>query len=203
MKDPQAYIHSGILEEFVLGLTSDEENREVNAMALQHPQVQAEINAITASLMVYGECMAPEPDPTIKPMVMAIVDYTERLKGGEAPVSVPDLTEHSRISDFEEWINRKDMVLSEDFDQVYARLIGYEPHKMTALLWLKHGSPEEVHDAQYEKFLILEGTCDITIDGEVHSLKSGDYLQIPLYKKHHVRVTSLTPCKAVLQRMAA
>lgn len=60
-----------------------------------------------------------------------------------------------------------------------------------------------MHINELEKFLILEGTCDITIEDEVYSLKAGDFLSIPLYKKHDVRITSLNPCKAILQRLAA
>ncbi len=60
-----------------------------------------------------------------------------------------------------------------------------------------------MHTHELEKFLILEGTCDITIEDEVYSLKAGDFLSIPLYNKHDVKVTSLNPCKAILQRIAA
>jgi mannose-6-phosphate isomerase-like protein (cupin superfamily) len=203
MKDLKDYINSGILEEYVLGLTSETEDKEIYALALEHPEIQEEIDAIAAALTLYGESRAPELDPTIKPMVMATIDYTERLKSGEAPSFPPEVTETSTIADFEPWLGREDMILPDDFDQVYLKLIGYEPQKTTAILWLKYGSPEEIHHAQYEKFLILEGTCEVTIDGKIHPLAKGDYLQIPLHVKHDVRVTSLVPCKAILQRMAA
>jgi mannose-6-phosphate isomerase-like protein (cupin superfamily) len=54
-----------------------------------------------------------------------------------------------------------------------------------------------------EHFLIVEGTCDITIGDKVHHLVPGDYLSIPLYIDHDVKVTSITPCKVILQRVAA
>ena len=203
MKDPQEYINSGILEEYVLGLTSETENQEVEQMVSAYPEIGREIGMITASLMAYGETIAPEIDPALKPLLIATIDYSERLKNGEAPAFPPELNEQSRISDFEEWISRPDMTLPEDFDLVHVKLLGAEPNRLTGLLWLKYGFPEETHQVQYEKFLILEGTCDITIEGEVTSLKSGDYLQIPLYKKHNVTVTSSVPCKAILQRIAA
>ena len=153
--------------------------------------------------MKYSEAQAPEIDPTVKPMLLAIIDYTERLKSGEIPSFPPELNENSGIADFKEWINRADMTLTEDFEDFQAKIIGFEPAKTTAIAWLKFGSPEETHHSEYEKFLILEGTCDIRIDGKVHSLVPGDYLIIPLYLKHDVRVTSETPCKVILQRIAA
>jgi hypothetical protein len=51
--DIQAYIASGILESYVLGITSAEENVEIEALALQYPQIKAEIEAVRASLSLY------------------------------------------------------------------------------------------------------------------------------------------------------
>ena len=67
----------------------------------------------------------------------------------------------------------------------------------------KRFGSQEVHHDEYEKFLIVEGTCTITIGDEVHNLVPGNFLSIPLYKNHTVTVTSLIPCKIILQRIAA
>lgn len=203
MSDPQEYINSGILEEFVLGLTSEAESMEVMKMASAHPVVQREIDEISSSLQVYAERRAPSICPTVKPMLMATIDYMERIRKGEWVTFPPELNESSTAADFAEWLDREDMVLPEDFNGVHAKIIGFTPQATTAITWLSHGSPEEVHDAQYEKFLILEGSCDITIDGNVISLVPGDYLSIPLHKPHDVKVTSAVPCKVILQRIAA
>lgn len=172
-------------------------------MASAHPEVQREIEEISASLQVYAERQAPPVCPTVKPLLMATIDYMERIRKGEWVTYPPELNEQSAITDFSEWLEREDMVLLDDFEGVYAKIIGYTPQATTAIAWLQYGSPEEVHDDQYEKFLILEGSCDITIDGTVVSLLPGDYLSIPLHKPHHVKVTSAVPCKVILQRLAA
>lgn len=203
MSDPQEYIHSGILEEFVLGLTSEAESMEVMKMASAHPEVQREIDEISSSLQVYAERQAPPICPTVKPFLMATIDYMERIRKGEWVTYPPELNEQSTVADFSEWLAREDMVLPDDFEAVHAKIIGYTPQATTAITWLKYGSPEEVHHEQYEKFLILEGSCDITIDGKVISLVPGDYLSIPLHKPHDVKVTSPVPCKVILQRLAA
>ncbi len=203
MPDPQQYIDSGILEEFVLGLTTEAENREVLSMASAHPEVQREIDEISASLQLYAESKAPPVCPTVKPLLMATIDYMERIRKGEKVTYPPELSGESVAADFSEWLEREDMVLPADFEGMYAKIIGYTPQATTAIAWLQYGSPEEVHHDQYEKFLILEGSCDITIDGTVLSLVPGDYLSIPLHKPHHVNVTSAVPCKVILQRLAA
>ena len=74
---------------------------------------------------------------------------------------------------------------------------------ITAVIWIGQMAPDETHDDEHEKFLILEGTCDITVGNDVHHLKAGDYFAIPLHKTHMVKVTSDVPCKAILQRIAA
>lgn len=203
MSDPQEYINSGILEEFVLGLTSEAESSEVMMMASSHPEVRREIDEISASLQVYAERQAPSICPTVKPLLMATIDYMERIRKGEWVTYPPELNEHSSVADFSEWLEREDMVLPDDFEGAYAKIIGFTPQATTAIAWLQYGSPEEVHDDQYEKFLIVEGSCDITIDGTVMSLVPGDYLSIPLHKPHDVKVTSSVPCKVILQRLAA
>ena len=62
---------------------------------------------------------------------------------------------------------------------------------------------QEVHDDEFEKFMVVEGTCTITIEENKHELHPGDFLSIPLYKNHFVKVTSDIPCIVILQRIAA
>ncbi len=203
MENIQDYIASGILELYVLGVTCEKENEEIRRIALSHIEVREEIENISDALESYVIHNAVAPDPTIKPFLMAVIDYTERLKNGEAPTFPSVLNESSKISDYDQWINRADIKLPENFSDFYAKLIGYTPLVTTAIIWIKDMAPQEIHQHEFEKFLILEGTCDITIEDKVHSLTAGDYLSIPLYKKHDVRITSSYPCKAILQRIAA
>ena len=203
MQNIKDYIASGILELYVLGVTGKKENEEIEGMALLHPEVREEIENISTAIETYTSQIAIAPDPNIKPFLMATIDYTERLKNGEQPGFPPILNEDSSISDYAEWINRPDIKLPENFKDLHAKIIGYTPEVTTAIIWIKDMAPQEVHHNEFEKFLILEGTCDITIDNKIHSLKPGDYLSIPLYKKHDVKITSSFPCKIILQRIAA
>jgi mannose-6-phosphate isomerase-like protein (cupin superfamily) len=202
MKNINEYLESGILEKYVLGFTTEEENAEIEKLSNEHESIRTEIDEISEALVCYAQKNVTV-NPTIKPMVMAVIDYTERLAKGEKPGFPPVLTEETKISDFSQWLERKDMVLPDDFTDFHASIIGMDPEKTTAITWLKYGSPPETHTDEYEKFLILEGTCDIKIDGKVFSLVPGDYLAIPLHVTHDVMVTSSIPCKVILQRIAA
>lgn len=202
MKTGKEYIDSGILEQYVLGCTSTEESMEVERRAAQDAAIKQEIALISAALLTYAGCDAIEPNPVIKPFLMATIDYTERLKNGEPASFPPLLNEGALIADYAPWLNRSDMVTPGTAD-VYAKIIGYTPEVISAIVWIKDYAPQEVHDNEYEKFLIVEGTCEIMVGDDVHALQPGDYFQIPLHKTHLVKVTSAIPCKVILQRLAA
>lgn len=202
MLSSKEYIESGILELYVLGITSEDQTKAVEMMASSDPAIEQEMVLIRESLEGYAMANAIDPNPIIKPFLLATIDYTERLKNGESVSVPPLLNENSQIAHFESWLNRSDMV-SSDTDSMYAKIIGYTPEAITAIVWLKDYAPHEVHDNEYERFLIVEGTCDIIVEDQVNQLVPGDYFAIPLHKNHLVKVTSSIPCKVILQRVAA
>lgn len=203
MDNISSYIDSGILEAYVLGIATVEEASIVEKMLLTHPQIKNELEQIESSLEQYASKHAVEPHATMKPLLFATIDYTERLKKGEAPSFPPLLNKNSKIADYAEWINRPDMVLPAESDEIFLKIIGYTPQATTAIVWIKEMAPDEVHHDEFESFLILEGTCDIIIGDKIHKLVPGDYLSIPLHTDHEVRVTSSAPCKVILERKAA
>lgn len=203
MSTVNTYINSGILEEYVLGVTTPEETLEIAKMAALHPEIAKEIELISETLMQFSEKMASQLNPLVRTSVLSSIDFIERIKSGEVIVEPPLLHSNSQISDYLEWLNRSDMILPLDYKDAYAKVISANEIATTMIVWLKNGASPEVHDDQYERFLIVEGSCDITFGTEKHSLQSGDYLQIPLHVSHELVVTSIMPCKVVLQRVAA
>lgn len=166
-----------------------------------YPILRDEIEYITSALI--NQSNQPTISAKVKPLLMATIDHTERLKNGEQPSNPPLLSEASTIADFSEWVNRKDMLFNDEFRDTYAKIIGYTPQNLTAIVWLKVGAPYEVHDNEYEKFLVLEGTCNIVTKEKVIPLVAGDFFAIPLHMGHSIQVTSPIPCKVILQRSAA
>jgi len=202
MTTGRKYIESGILEQYVLGLTSPEQSMEVEQRAAADIAIRNEIDAISEAMEVYAMEHAIKPDPIIKPFLLATIDYTERLKSGEPVTVPPSLNENSTLEDYAPWLNRVDMI-DAGTENIHAKIIGYTAEAITAIIWIKDFAPQEVHDHEIEKFLIVEGTCDIIVGETVHQLAAGDYFPIPLHKNHLVKVTSSIPCKIILQRMAA
>lgn len=203
MKTIGEIIDSGLLEAYALGCSSKPESLEVEEMLVYSPEVRRELDMIVGALEEYAESNAIVPDITIKPFIFATIDYTERMQNGEAPSFPPTLHEGSKLEDYADWLNRSDMIISPHFKDFQAKIIGYTPEVLTAIVWIKDKAPAEMHIDEYEKFLVVEGTCTIAIENDVYALGPGDNLSIPLFKNHRVQVTSSIPCKVILQRIAA
>ncbi|MFD2512279.1 cupin domain-containing protein [Pontibacter locisalis] len=203
MSPIKEFIESGVLELYVLGATTPEQNLEVEQMAAAHAVVRQELDEISLSMENYALANAVKPKETVKPLLLASIDYIERMKKGELPAIPPVVTEESRAEEYAQWVNREDMTLPADADEIYAKIIGYTPAAITAIVWIKKDMSEyEVHHDENERFLILEGTCDMIVEGEVFKLKAGDFFAVPLHARHKVKITSEVPCKAVLQRLS-
>lgn len=197
------FLESGILEMYVMGQTTPDESRHVAEMILQYDDVKTAFDILSLALEQYTLQHAIPPDPTIKPFLMATIDYMARMEQGEEPSSPPVLNERSKIEDFGPWINREDFEISPPFKDIQAKIISYTPQMATAVVWLEHGAPPEIHTHELETFLIVEGTCNIIVDGRDHHLIPGDVFHIPLHLSHTVLVTSAITCKIILQRVAA
>lgn len=201
MDDLKKIIESGSLELYVLGLTSEEETRHIEQLTAKHAEIREEISQISAAIEKYGQSHAIAPHATVKPFILASTDYISRIENGEIPGAPPLLNEKSTIVDYKEWLSRKDMRLPADAENIFAKIIGYLPDSITAIVWIKEMSPQEIHHDEHERFLIVEGSCQITIGNKTHNLIPGDYLAIPLHEVHKVKITSAMPCKAILQRV--
>lgn len=200
---PAALLESGLLDLYVLGQCSAAETVWVEEMILQDEAVRKAVAETAASLENYATAQAIQPPRALKPFVMATLNYMKRLEAGETPSVPPLLTENSKISDYDEWLQRPDLQLNDPLEDAFAYIIGATPQATTAIVWLSQGAMPEVHHDEHEKFLVLEGSCCITIEGAEHYLSAGSVLSIPLYADHFVRVTSEQPCKVILQRIAA
>ena len=194
------YISSGIIELYLLEMTSEEENRDLREAAKTFPEIQQAIDRAAKTFEEFGQANAVAPPAPLKAFLFGTIDYMERLEGGEIPTSPPALSSSSTINDFAPWLNREDMVLPEDAEDTFIKIIGADEKLTTAIVWAKTLLPAEVHDDEFESFLVLEGTCEIDIDNETHYLKPGDFLTIPLYADHVARITSDIPCKLIVQR---
>lgn len=68
--DIQVYISSGIIERYALGLTSPEETEDLEALALAHPEIRTEVEAVQLSLENYALRHAITPPVQVKDKLM-------------------------------------------------------------------------------------------------------------------------------------
>ena len=77
------YIRSGILEEYCLGLTSEEENREVEAIAAKHPEVRESLRKLCDGIESYAQVHAVPPPERLK---QNVIDGLEKEKKPAASI---------------------------------------------------------------------------------------------------------------------
>ena len=197
------YLNSGIIEMYVMGALPPEEANEVTTFASKHPELLAEIEEVRLALESYVLTNSKPPGKTLKPLLFATLDYFQRMEKGEIQQVIPPLSKTTTKEDFSDWLQRPDMQLPENFNEIHIKLIGYTPTSSTAIVWLKNQSPEEIHHYEIESFFILEGSCNVLMNNDVYQLYPGDQFTVPLHVRHTVQVTSAVPCKLILQRKAA
>lgn len=69
--DIQAYIESGILEEYALGELSEAQRAEVERVAGAHPAVRQELDDLEAGLAAYGQAHAVTPPADLRERVLS------------------------------------------------------------------------------------------------------------------------------------
>ncbi|MEP7320350.1 MAG: anti-sigma factor [Saprospiraceae bacterium] len=101
MIDPQAYIESGKLEEYVLGLGSADLMQEVECMSRVFPDIKNELLALQLSLEKYALQTAVIPNPELKTKIFnSLVDAstTNETQDKSAEKSNPIISAHTTSS---------------------------------------------------------------------------------------------------------
>lgn len=186
---------------YALGLLAPEEALALEAEAVRTPALRAEIDGAQDLLAQLAEATPVAPPPALRDRILARVERIEAQRKAEG--RPPVLHAASRIADYSVWADNPLHTRPADAGPLHVIELDRGAEGATALVWLTHGAPEEVHVDVLEKFLILEGSCEIIVGGTVHPLWPGGYLSIPLHIPHTVRITSTIPCKILLQRIAA
>jgi hypothetical protein len=81
--DIQAYIASGKLEDYLLGLCTDAEAQEVESMANQHPEVREALAKLEEDLAIYAQAKAT---PMPEGLTRRILDQVDKEEGKGDPL---------------------------------------------------------------------------------------------------------------------
>lgn len=201
MEDIKGYFESGILELYVAGSLPLEEALAVEDLAVHHPEVRDEIVRLQETVEQLWDIQPRQPRAELKARILTeIATLSERSFD---PARPPVLNVGARAEDYRFWYEQEGIVPPAQYDDLFFIPVAMNEDGLTAVVWINGHVEEEMHDQAIEKFLVLEGSCKIDIEGEVHYLKAGDYLAIPKFRSHIVDVTSDIPCKLIVQRIAA
>ncbi len=202
-REIEDYIESGIIELVTMNLAEERERELSFEMAAEYPAVQQAFNDFAAIFESYIQKQAVPPGRDMKALIMAIVDFQERIADDEI-VDVPPLLHAGSLpADYLRWLEKTAGPDPTSSDNLYARIFTLNPVSTLGVVWIKTETVVETHEDQFESFLILEGSCKIIVGNNSYELGVGDYFQIPLFSPHQIIVTSAIPCKAILQRLAA
>ncbi|MDQ6478641.1 anti-sigma factor [Dyadobacter sp. LHD-138] len=91
----QAYIESGILEEYVLGSVSPQEKQEVECMSHIYPEIKEELMRTESALEQYALIHQTPPPASLKEMLFAQMNFDEVTEEPESAAS--DVTEPVKI----------------------------------------------------------------------------------------------------------
>ena len=69
------YISSGILESYVMGAVSDQEQREVECLSSVYPDIQQELDQLSDALETYTLAFSVEPPATVKARLLEQLDF--------------------------------------------------------------------------------------------------------------------------------
>lgn len=185
------------ITQYVLGQLSSAEQTAVEAEAAIRPDLREAIDSMQRRLEHLVLERAIVPPAGIRERILESIAKEGRT--ARPPIIHPA----SKVSDYAHWLDRPEMVRPEDAEDIYFVPFAENEDGQSALVWLTTGSAEETHTDSIEKFLIVEGACEVSFNNVVHALKAGDVLSIPLHTPHTVKVTSTIPCKIILQRIAA
>ena len=201
MKNLQAYLDSGVLELFALGLLDREEALAVELLAQKHVEIREELAAIQSQNEEMAIMAAINPPKGSKEQIMSALDALaeETIPANRPPI----LSSHSCEEDYSQWLDHPENITPPEFENLHYIPIAQNEDGVSLIVWIRNAIEPEVHHDSIEKFLVLEGSCDIEFSGKVYSLNVGDHLSIPLHTPHTVTITSKIPCKLIVQRIAA
>lgn len=76
--DVKEYISSGILESYVLGAASNQEQREIQCLSSIYPEISQALRALEADMETFAKSLAQTPPTALKQKVMAAIENVEQ-----------------------------------------------------------------------------------------------------------------------------
>ena len=99
MEEGKAYIESGILELYVLGELSTQEQQEVEVMAAKYPEVKKEITAIELAMEKYAMHNSISPSPELENIILGKIGFVPEVQEKEVTTVIPVVPDTQRSAE--------------------------------------------------------------------------------------------------------
>ena len=196
--DTAAYISSGVIELYCLGLLSPSEALLVEEFGNQYPLIRLEITRINETLETYAGDNGVEPLSGTKIKLLLKIYEQESGTGKKYP---PLINANTGADAFKKWISEKEIPSpGNEFENLSFHDLPSTDAVTNFMVWAKVGHDEEEHSEYNEYIVILDGHCDMYFNGEKKHYEAGQIITIPPYVPHHAVITSQRPMIALVQR---
>lgn len=194
----QDFLASGIIENFCLGFSSDEESKLVKKMAAAYPEVQQELDEVRTSLHLILKRAEIKPARSVK---MAVMKSIYSQQASIEPGFVPLLDTVNNFDSIYAALAANDIHWpTENFDNLYAQELPSTREIINFAVWVKNGHEEEMHTDRNEFIAVLEGSCEMVMQSGRTKYGKGDIINIPINVPHSAEITSAEPMFALVQR---
>jgi quercetin dioxygenase-like cupin family protein len=195
----EAYIQSGVLDDYCLGLLPEAEARLLEEYCRLYPALQAELHQRQQALETYSLTHAIQPPAHLKASTMDLFDNLAK----EAVMGEGNYPRINKYADTEAWMQAITHLLPPaDFSGLFVTAFYEDEQVVQMLMYSTEGLPEEEHNNIYESFIILRGACEVCMEGKVFPLKQGDFFEVPMNIPHSV-VLKTDLCIAIVQHLKA
>ena len=192
--DIQAYIQSGILEQYCLDLLNESERAEVLKNCALYPEIKQELINLENTIEKMVKAQAIVPNESLKQKILNKLGFGEEIDLNNLPVV-------NAYADYNAWLKAVEhLIPAKPFDDFFIEVLRQDYKATQMLVVTKIDVPEETHDNWIESFFILEGQCVCTVGDGTFTLNAGDFLEVPLYTEHDIKITS-PHVVAILQRL--
>lgn len=196
--DIGAYIDSGILQEYALGILTDEQRAEVERICAAHAEIKMALRNIELGLQKFAEANAVWPGDELQNRIWATLENVNK----EAQMNAENLPLINEFTDYKSWLRFvQDKLPTEHAEEQFVQMLQHNDQVTQILLSSKTDIPKETHEDVLESFVILEGRCECYVGDHTFQLGPGGFTEIPLHVPHSVKM--LTPrVVAIVQHIA-
>jgi len=182
----QKYMESGVLEDYCLGLLNERDSAFLIRMANFYPEIRSELTAVELTLEILAVAKAVKPPPQNRRNILTALGFDD-----DTPPDLDNLPLLTHDADYQLWLDVcKHLMPGEPTADLTVKELKSNAGLQQMLIATKTDIPDEEHGDMLESFFILKGQCICIVNDDLFHLHPGDFLQIPLYAKHNIKVLS-------------